>query len=224
MRYDHIAFDLDGTLIDSRIDLAHAVNVVRGSFGLPKLPLDVITTYIGSGARMLVERGLGPAHAHLLEEGLQRFMASYGQHLLDHTRLYPGIAELLPALAQSGATLSVLSNKPEALSRTILDGLNVLSQFVAVLGGDSLPVRKPDPAGLLHLCALTGVQPERLLLVGDSPIDLHTARSAGAGFCGVAWGFGLTGLRAAGVEAIIEHPSDLLAIAEDRHGQDYRRS
>jgi len=215
MSYAHIAFDLDGTLIDSRLDLSHAVNFVRGSFGLPELPLDVVTTYIGSGARMLVQRGLGATHEELIDEGLRRFMAHYGKHLLDNTRLYPGICELLRALRQRGATLSVLTNKPEALSRAVLGGLQVLPHFITVIGGDSLPTRKPDPDGLQHLCALSGVGPEKVILVGDSLIDLNTARAANVDFCGVSWGFGLTGLRTAAVDTIIEHPSELLAVIEE---------
>lgn len=216
MKYAHIVFDLDGTLIDSRADLAQAVNHVRRTLGLLELPLDVVTTYIGAGARMLVQRALGPAYEHLTDEGLKGFMEYYGAHLLDHTRLYPGMAEVLRTLSQRGVTLSVLSNKPEAMSRRILDGLGFLSLFAAVLGGDSLPMRKPDPAGLTHLRNLTSLRPEKMLLVGDSPIDLNTARTAGIDFCGVAWGFGLAGLQGAGVEGIIDQPAQLLPIVEDR--------
>ncbi|MFI5395919.1 MAG: HAD family hydrolase [Candidatus Binatia bacterium] len=214
MRYEHIVFDLDGTLIDSRADLAQAINHVRRALGLLELSLGVVTGYIGEGARILVKRSLGPAHADRLEEGLTLFMQYYGVHLLEHTQLYPGIAKMLSALAQHGAGLSVLSNKPEAMSRTILDGLGILSLFAVVLGGDSFPARKPDPAGLTYLRTLIGTAPERLLVVGDSRIDLDTARAGGIDFCGVAWGFGLAGLRATGAERTIEEPAQLLALVE----------
>ncbi|MFN8627709.1 MAG: HAD-IA family hydrolase [Candidatus Binatia bacterium] len=216
MRYQHVVFDLDGTLIDSRADLAQAVNHVRGTLGLPVLPLDVVTGYIGAGARMLVQRALGPGHDERLDEGLTRFREFYGAHLLDHTRLYAGVADALRTLVQHGAGLSVLSNKPEAMSRAILAGLGVLPLFLVVLGGDSFTTRKPDPAGLRHLCARLGMRPERMLMVGDSVIDLDTARAAGIAFRGVAWGFGLAGLRDRGTHPILDAPGQLVAIMEDR--------
>jgi phosphoglycolate phosphatase len=212
MRYAHIVFDLDGTLIDSRADLAQAVNHVLRTFGFAELSLDTVTGYVGEGARRLVQRALGREHEHRLEDGLELFIAYYGAHLLDHTRLYPGIAAMLRQLAQRGVVLSVLSNKPEAMCRAILDGLGVLSVFRAVLGGDSFPARKPEPAGLEHLRSLTGTSSENMLVVGDSLIDLRTARAAGVDFCGVAWGFGTEGLHAAGARPIIDKPADLLAV------------
>jgi len=214
MRYCHIVFDLDGTLIDSRADLAQAVNHVLRTLGLPGLPLDVVTSYIGAGARTLVQRSLGPAHEHRLDEGLMRFMEFYGAHLLDHTRLYAGIADVLHALVQRGAGLSVLSNKPEAMSRTILAGLGVLPLFAVVLGGDSCAARKPDPDGLLQVCNRVGTVPTQMLMVGDSVIDWDTARAAGIAFCGVAWGFGLAGLHARRAQPIIDEPAQLLPILE----------
>jgi len=214
MAYEQVVFDLDGTLIDSRADLAQAVNHVLRTFGLPQLSLETVTGYIGEGARRLVQRALGTDHENRLDDGLRLFMEYYGAHLLDHTQLYPGIAAMLRQLAQRGVLLSVLSNKPEAMSRAILDGLGVLSVFRAVLGGDSFPARKPEPAGLEHLRGLTGTCVKKMLVVGDSLIDLRTARAAGIDFCGVAWGFGAEGLCAAGAQPIIDEPAALLAIVE----------
>jgi phosphoglycolate phosphatase len=214
MIYEHVVLDLDGTLIDSRADLAQAVNHVRRMFRLPELSLGTVTGYIGEGARRLVQRALGLEHENRLEDGLKLFIEYYSAHLLDHTRLYPGIAATLRELAQRGVVLSVLSNKPEAMSRAILDGLGALSVFRAVLGGDSLSDRKPDPTGLEHLRNLTGTPLESMLVVGDSLIDLRTARAAGIDFCGVAWGFGVEGLRAAGAQQIIDEPAELLTIVE----------
>jgi phosphoglycolate phosphatase len=214
MIYEHVVFDLDGTLIDSRADLAQAVNYVLRAFELTELSLERVTGYIGEGARRLVQRALGTEHENRLDEGLQLFMTYYGAHLLDHTQLYPGIAAVLHELARRGVLLSVLSNKPEAMSRAILDGLGVLAVFRAVLGGDSFPARKPEPAGLEHVRNLTGTPLEKMLVVGDSLIDLRTAEAAGIDFCGVAWGFGAEGLRATGAQPIIDEPAELIAIIE----------
>ena len=208
----HVIFDLDGTLVDSRVDLANAVNHVRAIFGMGRLPLDTVTGYVGEGARILVQRSLGPDAQDRLDEGLRMFLQSYGAHLLDHTRPYPGIPEMLDALHTRGLALSVLTNKPEAMSRTILDGLGLLRHFVTVIGGDTLPTRKPDPAGVRHLCTLTNTCADHVLLVGDSVIDLRTARAAGVAFCGVAWGLGLDGLRAAGAERIVARAEEVVDV------------
>jgi phosphoglycolate phosphatase len=210
--YDHFIFDLDGTLVDSRVDLAAAVNHVLRAFQLPILPLTTVTGYIGEGARVLVQRSLGPDAQDRLEAGLRIFLEFYGAHLLDHTRAYPGIPDMLDGLRGRGITLSVLTNKPEAMSRAILDGLGLLHYFVAVIGGDTLPTRKPDPLGVSHLCTITNTSTDHVLLVGDSVIDLRTARAAGVAFCGVAWGLGLDGLREAGVEWVVMRPDELVEL------------
>jgi phosphoglycolate phosphatase len=214
LTFDHIVFDLDGTLVDSLADLTAAVNHARRALGLPELPPEAVSGYVGEGARVLVQRSLGAEHQDRFEDGLRLFMAYYGAHLLDRTQPYPEVTEMLAALAARGAALSVLSNKPVAMSRAIVDGLGLSSCFVAVVGGDSLPARKPDPAGLEYLRALTGTPPERTLVVGDSAIDLQTARAAGCAFCGVAWGLAPATLRAAAPQRIIERPMDLLAVVE----------
>ena len=216
MRYEHVVFDLDGTLIDSRADLAHAVNHMLRTFGRPQLSVETVTGYIGEGARMLVKRALGPEHEHRLEAGLQIFMAYYDAHLVDRTRLHPGIADMLHQLKQQAVLLSVLSNKPVDMSRAILDGLGVLSLFDAIFGGDSFATRKPDPAGLEQVRKRAGTSRERLLVVGDSLIDLRTAQAAGVDFCGVGWGFGGAGLKAAGAQRIINKPAELLTLLQTR--------
>ncbi len=212
--YDHVAFDLDGTLVDSRADLTAAVNHVLRGLALAELPPATLYRYVGDGVRVLVERALGPEHQDRLEAGVEAFMAYYAAHLLDATRPYPGVEEALAALAARGAACSVLTNKPEAMSRAILDGLGLAARFVAIVGGDSLPVRKPDPAGLERLRALTATARERMLLVGDSDIDLRTARAGGVAFCGVAWGLAPEALEAARPERIIAHPRELVALVE----------
>jgi phosphoglycolate phosphatase len=212
--FEHVAFDLDGTLVDSRADLAGAVNHVMRELALPEVDPRTLYGYVGHGARVLVERALGPAHQRHLAAGVAYFMAYYAEHLLDATRPYPGMVEALDALAARGVALSVLTNKPAALSLAILDGLGLRSRFVDVVGGDSLPVRKPDPRGLDHLRTRTGTARERTLLVGDSPIDLETARAAGTGFCGVAWGIAPEALRAAGPERLVGSPAELVSVVE----------
>jgi phosphoglycolate phosphatase len=146
-----------------------------------------------------------------LNTAAARFMAWYGEHLLDATRPYPGIVEMLDRLADEPAVLTVLSNKPEAMSRAIVDGLGIGRRFADVVGGDSLPTRKPDPSGLFALCERTATTPARTLVVGDSTIDLHTARAAGAAFCGVSWGLAVEGLRADAPECLVDHPAAIVA-------------
>jgi len=212
--YEHVAFDLDGTLIDSRADLAAAVNHVLRTLGLPERPPPTLYAYVGEGARVLVQRALGPEHQDRLEVGVATFMDCYAAHLLDATRPYPGVSDLLTALAERRVALSVLTNKPVAMSRAVLDGLGLSVHFVDIIGGDSLPVRKPDPAGLDHLRARTATARERMLLVGDSGIDVCTARAGGVAFCGVAWGLTPENLRAARPERMIEHPAELVHVVE----------
>ena len=214
MVYEHVAFDLDGTLIDSRADLAGAVNHVLRTLGFPARPPETLYGYVGEGARVLVQRALGPAREDRLEEAVALFMEHYAAHLLDATRPYPGIVETLAALERRAVALSILSNKPEAMSRSILDGLGLAQRFVEVIGGNSLASRKPDPAGLEHLGCLTHTPRERMLLVGDSAVDVRTARAAQVAFCGVAWGLTPESLAAAAPERMIEHPAELLDVVE----------
>jgi phosphoglycolate phosphatase len=213
--YRHVSFDLDGTLVDSRADLAAAVNHVLGELGRPALPSERLQGFVGDGARQLVERALGTAApAALVEHALARFLDRYGQHLLDTTRPYPGVRALLEALGMWSVALSVLTNKPEGMSRALLDGLGLARHFVAVVGGDSLPTRKPDPAGVEHLLPLGGTSREEMLLVGDSGIDVRTARAAGIAFCGVAWGLCPDGMWAEAPERVIDDPADLLHVVD----------
>lgn len=214
--YEHVAFDLDGTLVDSRADLAATLNHVLLTLGLPPIEPSTMFRYIGQGARALLERAMGIQHRDLVPRGVELFMERYAGHLLDATRPYPGIPEALAALSALGVALSVLTNKPVAMSRIVLEGLDLMSYFVAVLGGDSLSARKPDPAGLKHLRTLTGTPQNRMLLVGDSEIDLQTARADGVGFCGVAWGLTPEALAAAHPERMIGHPSELVILVEGR--------
>jgi len=215
-RFDHVAFDLDGTLIDSRADLAASVNHVLRTMGIRELAPQTLYGYVGEGARVLVERALGPDRRARVDEGVALFMDYYGAHLLDATVPYPGLVDVLDAAAARGVALSVLTNKPFGLTLSILDGLGLTPRLIGVIGGDSLPVRKPDPAGLDALRALSKTSRERTLLVGDSSIDLATARAGDVAFCGVAWGLSPEALVAAGPERIVHDAAELLAVIE--HG------
>ena len=213
-RYEHLVFDLDGTVVDSRADLVAAVNHALHELGLSELPPRTLYGYVGDGARVLIERALGPAHADRVPAGFAVFMEYYGAHLLDTTRAYPGMVEALDALRGRGITLSVLTNKPVGMSRAILEGLGLADRFVEIVGGDSLPVRKPDPAGIEYLRRRSGTVLARMLLVGDSPVDVLTARAAGIAFTGVAWGLAPEALRAANVERVVEHPAELVTLVD----------
>jgi phosphoglycolate phosphatase len=214
--YDHVVFDLDGTLADTRDDLVDAVNHVLRTLHLPVLPSATICQYIGEGARLLVGRSLGSEHRDRIEEAVALFLPYYAAHLLDRTTAYPGVAEVVPALHDRGVTLSLLSNKPEKLSRAILDGLGLLPAFTIVLGADSVPVRKPDPSGIERLLDETDTPRQRMILIGDSKIDFETARAARIAFCGVAWGIRPGELlRTPGVPHIIHRAEELLALVED---------
>jgi phosphoglycolate phosphatase len=211
-RYRHVCFDLDGTLVDSRADLADAMNHVLRELGRARLPEELLWSFVGEGARRLVERAMGDGPPALVDDALGRFMERYGAHLLDRTVPYPGVVDVLERLRAGGIVLSVLSNKPEAMSRAILAGLEIDALFMAVLGGDSLPTRKPDPAGVAWLLAAGGTRRAELLVVGDSGIDVRTARAAAVDVCGVSWGLSPEGMCAAGPDRVIETAAELLTV------------
>jgi phosphoglycolate phosphatase len=184
-----IVFDLDGTLIDSRRDITTAINRMRGELGLPPLTLETVVTMVGEGARLLVERALGSGISpEAIDQALKRYLGYYDEVCLDATGAYPGVEAMLAELGRR-YPLALLSNKGEAFSRKILDGLGLTGFFREILGGDSLPSRKPDPAGLHILAGRFEVPVERLLLVGDTWVDAETAHNAGCAFALVEWGF-----------------------------------
>jgi phosphoglycolate phosphatase len=184
-----IAFDLDGTLVDSSHDLTTAINLTRTQEGLPPLPREDILLMVGDGARKLLERALAVDAPHLDPDGLLgAFLAHYGRVCVDQTRPYPGILEVLEEVG-SNYPLALLTNKPEAMSRKILRELGWARHFRALVGGDSLPTRKPDPAGLLHLAQTLEIPARSWLMVGDSRIDEATAHNAGAQFAFCQWGY-----------------------------------
>ncbi|MBI4467240.1 MAG: HAD hydrolase-like protein [Acidobacteria bacterium] len=184
-------FDLDGTLIDSKLDLALSVNATRGEFALPPLPHEQIFGYIGQGAPMLIRRSLDhTADDELVERALAFFLAYYREHMLDNTVAYPGVQEGLEQLVGGSRILTVLTNKPERFSRAILAGLGLAGYFRAIYGGNSFERKKPDPMGVEVLLGETGVGKEQAMVVGDSEIDVLTARNAAVWVCGVNYGLG----------------------------------
>jgi phosphoglycolate phosphatase len=179
-----VVWDLDGTLVDSAEDLCRAVNHALRTVGLPERTLAEVASFVGEGAAKLVERALGPGHADLQAPALEAWWAHYREHLLDTTALFPGLRELLAA---SDLPFAVHTNKPGVLARRILEGLGVLDRFVEVVGGDEAP-RKPDPTGTRALLARHGAGPATSLYVGDSAVDLRTARAVPMRVALVTWG------------------------------------
>jgi phosphoglycolate phosphatase len=200
-----VVFDLDGTLIDSTADLAAAVNgtLARIAPGVPPLPLGRIRSFVGHGATMLVARALAEAGLpQRPEDVLPVFLEVYRAGMLNETRLYPGVAEVLTAL--QGYALAVLTNKPGDMSRAILEGLGVAGRFACVCGPEDVPRRKPDPAGLLWLMGETGAGREATAMVGDSPVDVRTGRGAGVLTVGVSYGLDPEGLRAEPPDVLLD--------------------
>ena len=212
-----LIFDLDGTLVDSRIDLANSVNAMLRNYGRHELPMEVIASYVGDGAPTLVRRALGdPEDEGFLQEALLYFLAYYREHKLDYTKVYDGIAEALAAIRLGGNGLprsfAVLSNKPVNPSRQIVKALGLEEFFVQVYGGNSFPTKKPDPLGVQTLLAETGCAAEEAVIIGDSDIDILTARNAGIWSCGVSYGFAPHSLEAAPPDVLVDSPSELAAV------------
>ena len=206
-----IAFDLDGTLIDSRRDLADSANDLIVELGGAALPEDAIAAMVGEGAGLLVRRALTTAGLAEPADALARFLAFYDARLLNHTRLYPGILDTV-RLARSHARVVVLTNKPKGPSERILAGLGIRDLFDDVVGGDGPLPRKPDPAALLALMDIAGAAPASTLMIGDSPIDFRTAANAGVRCCVVSFGFGFGNFAAVDRDAIQWLAADAAAL------------
>ncbi|MDR2849297.1 MAG: HAD-IA family hydrolase [Verrucomicrobiota bacterium] len=183
-------FDLDGTLIDSRADLALAVNLTRQDFGLPPKSVPEVVACVGEGVRLLIERAT-PERPDLWDAMLARQRVHYLAHCLDNTVPYPGVAETLAALCAAGWRLAVVTNKPGPVTRPILEGLGLLSFFGAVVGGGDCPTLKPDPAPVFFAAAQLGAAPDPSdWMVGDNFTDLEAGRRAGVRRCFCRFGFG----------------------------------
>jgi phosphoglycolate phosphatase len=209
-----LVFDLDGTLIDSRLDLIHSVNATLRYIGCPELDGDLVASYVGDGAPALVRRALGGTNDEVLvARALEYFLGYYRQHKLDHTTVYAGIPEVLSGLAQPSngvrRLMAVLSNKPVNPSRDILRALGLGDFFVHVYGGNSFPTKKPDPLGISTILQETGVAAAEALMIGDSSVDVLTGRNAGMWTCGVTYGFAPHTLREAPPDVLVETPLEL---------------
>jgi phosphoglycolate phosphatase len=212
-----VIFDLDGTLIDSRLDLVHSVNAALRHIGRPELPDDVIASYVGDGAPILIQRALGgeTVDEAVLRQGLQFFLSYYREHKLDHTTVYAGIREALTAIQQAsnGARkMSVLSNKPVGPSRAIVEALGLGPFFIQIYGGNSFATKKPDPEGARRLLEENGVHPEEAAIVGDSHVDIETGCNAGLWTVGVNYGFAPHTLQEQPPDVLVDTPHELAEI------------
>ncbi|MBM3517385.1 MAG: phosphoglycolate phosphatase [Alphaproteobacteria bacterium] len=210
-----LLFDLDGTLIDTAPDLAAAVNAVLASLDRPALPLASIRAYLGEGARRLIERGLaatgGTPGAPEFERLIAQFFAHYEANLTRASRPFVGVTETLAVLTPQAGPFAVCTNKPGALSARLLTELGLAHYFGVMLGGDNLPVRKPDPGHLLTAIARLGRTPADAVMVGDSSIDVAAARGAGIAVVVVGYGYSREPAAALGADAVIERFADLPA-------------
>lgn len=185
-----LIFDLDGTLVDSKDDLANSVNATLAWMHLPPLDTHTVSSYVGNGAPMLMRRALGEQASEAdVARALEYFLQHYEEHELDLTRPYPGIPEALEELRREGAVMAVLTNKPVRMSGRILEGLGLRDYFVRLYGGNSLERKKPDPIGVETLLNELRMEREEALMIGDSAVDVRTARNAGIRSLGVTYGF-----------------------------------
>jgi phosphoglycolate phosphatase len=214
-----LVFDLDGTLIDSRLDLIHSVNAMLQHIGRPALDGHVIASYVGDGAPALVRRAIGDTNDEaLFRAAMEYFLGYYRIHKLDHTTVYAGMAETLAGLADPSRgnpsngvrrQMAVLSNKPVNPSRDIVQALGLGEFFVRIYGGNSFTAKKPDPLGVQTILHETGVAADEALIIGDSSIDVLTGRNAGMWTCGVTYGFAPHSLEEVPPDVLIETPREL---------------
>lgn len=192
MSYQGILFDLDGTLVDSRQDIALSVNATLSLLGIPELPIEKIYNFIGNGISVLMERSLievmGEEPSRLLEIGVEMFKNHYGKHLLDNTRCYPDVLETLSTL--NDLQKGVISNKIKKFTLEILKGLEILSHFTVVLGGDDVSNKKPHPESILKALDIMKLLPEEVIIVGDNYTDIESGMEAGLTTCFVTYGIG----------------------------------
>lgn len=213
-----VIFDLDGTLIDSRLDLVHSVNAALRHIGRPELPEDVIASYVGDGAPILIKRALGDEQVDeaLVRKGLEFFLTYYRAHKLDHTTIYPGICDALAAIQNSSngtpRQMAVLTNKPVGPSRAIVEALGMNKFFSQVYGGNSFVTKKPDPEGARKLMEESGVMPEQTAIIGDSHTDIETGRNAGLWTVAVSYGFAPHTLEATLPDVTVDQPVELATV------------
>ena len=212
-----IIFDLDGTLIDSKRDLIHSVNAMLEEMRRPQLAAGVISGYIGHGAPQLVARALGSsATEEELKHGLQFFLNYYEEHKMDNTCAYPGVPETLSQLRH--LPMAVLTNKPVRISVRILEALGLARSFRAIYGGNSFETKKPDPLGANTILRELRVDAREALLVGDSEVDVQTARNAGTRAAAVNYGFGVHNRQVYPADVYLDRFPDLLSLVSNHSG------
>ncbi len=187
-----IIFDLDGTIIDTREDLALAINLMRADYNLPSFTVEKIASYVGNGSRKLVERSLVETELNI-DESLQKFVNHYSRHLTDNTYCYNGAIDTLEKLKVKGINCAILTNKPETATLKILNAMNLARFFDPIFGGDSTPFLKPDPGALNIIIDKWGIPKEELIMVGDNYTDIHVAENAGIKSAFFTFGYGIKG-------------------------------
>ncbi len=209
-----LLWDLDGTLVDSELDLAHAVNAMLRHFNGSELPIEVVASYIGDGAPMLVRRALGdPQDEAYVKRAIEYFMHYYREHKLDNTYVYAGMMDTLKAIRErSDIKMAVLTNKPIVPSRGICEGLQLTPLMTQIYGGNSFPTKKPDPHGARVLLQEHGVKAAQAIMIGDSQNDVLTANNAGMFSVGVTYGFSPESLAIHPPDVLIDRPGELLEV------------
>ncbi len=184
-------FDLDGTLIDSLEDLKHSVNHAFSTMDLPEQSSDQVRMAIGNGALRLIEELLPENAQHLKDEAFNLFLMHYNEHCSERTVIYEGVREYLTQLSENPKVhIALLTNKPEEPTRIILDKLNLACHFELVIGGDTLPTRKPNPSGIIHAMNHFKITEEHTIMIGDSLPDIAAAKGANVRSIGISGGFG----------------------------------
>lgn len=218
MSYECLLFDLDGTLVDSRADLAYSINLMLAELNRQPLPTGRVLNFVGEGARLLVERALKATQVAMpsppeIDRALEIFKFYYRRHLLDQTRAYPEVEETLDCLAH--LPKAIVTNKPYDFTVALLEGAGLRAHFNVVFGGDSLAERKPSPLMLTEAARVCGARPARCLMVGDTKFDVMAGRAAGMKTCGYVPGFrGRTELAEAGADFLIERFGELRLLVE----------
>ena len=210
-----IVFDLDGVLIDSGRDIANAVNFTLETLGLPKRPVEQIVSFIGPGAEGILRKSLGSAADSLIDQALPIYKARYNEYCVVETTVYPGIPAMLSQLKSAGKAMAVATNKMEAFTHRILDGLGISQYFDLIIGAESVTRRKPDPQAINLILASLQVPPEKTIVVGDATTDIQAAKAAGTISCGATYGLGsVEEITGAHPDFIINEASELPAYIE----------
>lgn len=219
-----LLFDLDGTLADTAADLCETMNVILALHGRDRVPEARVRHLVGGGARLLMERGFAEtgeaASEALLDQSFAEFLDYYARHIADHTRLFPGVHDLLERLSEADVGLAVCTNKVESLSRQLLETLGIAKYFPVVIGGDTLPVKKPDPAHLWEAVRQLGSTKTDAIMVGDSETDTAAAQNAAIPCICVSFGYRRVGLDELGADLVIDHYREFpaaLAKLQPRH-------